>query len=113
MKYGIAVTNGTAAIKLALKAAGIEAGDEVIVPAVTFIATATAVLAVNAIPIFVDIYPETYQIDLDKVEEAITDETKAIIPAHYGGYPADMDRIMEIAEEHDLIVVEDCAKDIR
>lgn len=110
VKHGVAVTNGTAAIELALKAAGVEAGDEVIVPAVTFIATATAVLAVNAIPIFVDINPETYQIDPDKVEEAITDETKAIIPVHYGGYPADMDRIMEIAEKHDLIVVEDCAE---
>ena len=110
VKYGVAVTNGTAAIELALKAAGVEAGDEVIVPAVTFIATATAVLAVNAVPIFVDIDPETYQIDPEKIEEAITDKTKAIVPVHYGGYPADMDRIMEIAEDHDLIVVEDCAE---
>jgi len=110
VKYGVAVTNGTAAIELALKAAGVEAGDEVIVPAVTFIATATAVLAVNAVPIFVDIVPETYQIDPDKIEGAITEKTKAIVPVHYGGYPADMDRIMEIADEHDLVVVEDCAE---
>jgi len=110
VKYGVAVTNGTAAIELALKAAGVEAGDEVIVPAVTFIATATAVLAVNAVPIFVDIDPETYQIDPEKAEEAITEKTKAILPVHYGGYPADMDRIMEIAEDHDLLVVEDCAE---
>jgi len=110
VKYGVAVTNGTAAIELALKAAGVEAGDEVIVPAVTFIATATAVLAVNAVPIFVDIDPETYQIDPEKAEEAITEKTKAIVPVHYGGYPADMDRIMEIAEEHDLMVIEDCAE---
>lgn len=110
VKYGVAVTNGTAALELALKAAGIEAGDEVIVPAVTFIATATAVLAVNAVPIFVDIDPETYQIDPNKVEEAITNKTRAVIPVHYGGYPADMDRIMEIAEDQDLIVVEDCAE---
>jgi len=110
VKYGVAVTNGTAAIELALKAAGVEAGDEVIVPAVTFIATATAVLAVNAVPIFVDIDPETYQIDPEKIEDAITEKTKAILPVHYGGYPADMDRIMEIAEEHDLMVVEDCAE---
>ena len=95
---------------MALKAAGVEAGDEVIVPAVTFIATATAVLAVNAVPIFVDIDPETYQINPEKVEEAITEKTRAIVPVHYGGYPADMDRIMEIAEEHDLMVVEDCAE---
>ena len=110
VKYGVAVTNGTAALELALKAAGVEAGDEVIVPAVTFIATATAVLAVNAVPIFVDIDPETYQIDPEKIEEAITDKTRAIIPVHYGGYPADMDRIMEIAEDHDLMVIEDCAE---
>jgi len=110
VKYGVAVTNGTAAIELALKAAGVEAGDEVIVPAVTFIATATAVLAVNAVPIFVDIDPETYQIDPEKVEEAISEKTKAIVPVHYGGYPADMDRIMEIAEEHGLMVIEDCAE---
>lgn len=110
VKYGVAVTNGTAALELALKAAGVEAGDEVIVPAVTFIATATAVLAVNAIPIFVDIDPKTYQIDPEKIEEAITEKTRAIIPVHYGGYPADMDRIMEIAEDHDLMVIEDCAE---
>ena len=110
VKHGVAVTNGTAAIELALKAAGIEAGDEVIVPAVTFIATATAVLAANASPIFVDIDPSTYQIDPEKIEQAATKKTKAIVPVHYGGYPADMDRIMEIAEKHDLVVVEDCAE---
>lgn len=110
VKYGVAVTNGTAALELALKSAGIEAGDEVIVPAVTFIATATAVLAVNAIPIFVDIDPETYQIDPEKIEEAITEKTRAIIPVHYGGYPADMDKIMRIAEKYDIVVVEDCAE---
>jgi len=110
VKHGVAVMNGTAAIELALKAAGIEAGDEVIVPAVTFIATATAVLAVNASPVFVDIDPETYQIDPEKTEQAVTDKTRAIVPVHYGGYPADMDRIMAIAEKHNLIVVEDCAE---
>jgi len=110
VKHGVSVTNGTAAIQLALRAAGVEAGDEVIVPAVTFIATATAVLAVNAVPIFVDVVPETYQIDPESVEEAVTEKTKAIVPVHYGGYPADMDRIMEIAEDHDLVTVEDCAE---
>jgi len=110
VKHCIAVTNGTAALTLALKAAGIEAGDEVIVPAVTFIASATAVVLANAIPIFADIIPETYQINPDHVECLITDRTRAIMPVHYGGYPADMDRIMEIARKHDLIVLEDCAE---
>ncbi len=109
-KYGIAVVNGTAALELALKAGGIEAGDEVIVPAATFIATATAVVMVNAIPIFVDIEPETYQISPEAIESAITNKTKAIIPVHYGGYPADMDKIMEIAKKHHLLIIEDAAE---
>lgn len=109
-KYAVAVTNGTAALELALKAGGIEAGDEVIVPAATFIATATAVIMVNAIPIFVDILPDTYQIDPEKIEKAITEKTKAIIPVHYGGYPANMDRIMEIAKKYNLLVIEDAAE---
>ena len=109
-KHCIAVTNGTAALTLALRAAGIEAGDEVIVPAVTFIASATAVVLANAIPIFADIIPETYQIDPEHAESLITSRTKAIMPVHYGGYPADMDRIMEIARRHSLVVVEDCAE---
>ncbi|MGI6208830.1 MAG: DegT/DnrJ/EryC1/StrS family aminotransferase [Anaerolineae bacterium] len=109
-RYAVAVSNGTAALTLALKAAGIEAGDEVIVPAVTFIASATAVVLANAIPVFADIVPDTYQIDPDHVESLITSRTRAIMPVHYGGYPADMDRIMEIAGKHDLVVVEDCAE---
>lgn len=109
-KYCITATSGTAALVLALKAGGIEAGDEVIVPAVTFIASATAVILANAIPVFVDINPETYQLSPEAVEIAITDKTKAIMPVHYGGYPADMDRIMEVAREHDLLVVEDAAE---
>ena len=109
-KYGVAVTSGTAALELALRAAGVGAGDEVIVPAYTFLATASAVITVNAIPIFVDIDPETYCIDPDEIEKAITDRTKAVIPVHIGGCPADMDRIVEIAEEHDLYVIEDAAQ---
>lgn len=109
-KYGIAVTNGTAAIEIALKAAGIGAGDEVIVPAYTFIATATAVLTVNAVPVFVDINPETYCIDPAKMKAAITDRTKAVIPVHFAGNVSDMDRIMDIAGENNLLVVEDCAQ---
>jgi len=109
-KYCITATSGTAALVLALKAGGIEAGDEVIVPAVTFIASATAVILANAIPVFVDIDPETYQLSPKAVEIAITDKAKAIMPVHYGGYPADMDRIMEVAREYDLLVIEDAAE---
>jgi dTDP-4-amino-4,6-dideoxygalactose transaminase len=109
-KHGLLVDNGTNAIALALKAGGVEAGDEVIVPAVTFIATATAVIQVDGVPIFVDIDPDTYQIDPLSAEKAITDKTKAIIPVHYGGYPANMDAIMEIAQKHNLLVIEDCAE---
>ena len=110
VKYGVLVDNGTDALVVALKAAGVEAGDEVIVPAVTFVATATAVIQANAVPVFADINPETYQIDPDSVRKLITDKTKAIIPVHYGGYPADMDEMMEIAEKHDLMVIEDAAE---
>jgi len=109
-KYAITAVNGTAALVLALKAAGIEAGDEVIVPAVTFIASATSVILANAVPIFVDIQADTYQISPKAVEAAITERTKAIMPVHYGGYPADMDRIMEIAKRHGLVIVEDAAE---
>ncbi|MDI9582697.1 MAG: DegT/DnrJ/EryC1/StrS family aminotransferase [Acidobacteriota bacterium] len=108
-QFGVACTNGTQAIELALKAVGIKPGDEVICPASTFVATATAVILVNAIPIVVDIEPETYQIDPDAIEAAITPRTAGIIPVHYGGYPCDMDRIMDIAARHGLFVIEDCA----
>ena len=107
VKYAVAVTNGTQAIECALKAIGIKPGDEVICPASTFVATATAVILVNAIPIIVDIEPEYYQIDPDAVEAAITPRTAGIIPVHYGGYPADMDRINAIAKKHGLFVIED------
>lgn len=108
-RYGIAVTNGTQALECALKALGIQAGDEVIVPAATFVATATAVILVNAIPIIVDIDPATYQISPEAIEAAITPRTAGIIPVHYGGYPCDMDAINAIAERHGLFVLEDCA----
>lgn len=108
--YAIATNSGTSALVLALKAGGIEAGDEVIVPAVTYVSSGTAVILANAIPIFVDIDPETYQISPQAVEEAITNKTKAIMPVHYGGYPANMDRIMEIARKHGLLVIEDAAE---
>lgn len=109
-KYAMAVPNGTDALILAFKACGIGAGDEVIVPAVSFISSASAVILANAVPIFVDIDPETYQISPKAMEEAITDRTRAIETVHYGGYPADMDRIIEIAQRHNLLVIEDAAE---
>lgn len=107
--YGVAVTNGTQALECALKALGIKPGDEVIVPAATFVATATAVILVNAIPIIVDIDPATFQISPEAVEAAITSRTAGIIPVHYCGYPCDIDRLNDIAYRHGLFVLEDCA----
>jgi len=108
-KYGIPLANGTVALQCALKAAGVTAGDEVIVPALTFVATGTSVVCVNAVPVIVDIDPLTYNIASDAIEAAITPRTRAIIPVHNGGYPADMDAIMNIADRHNLKVIEDCA----
>ena len=106
-KHGLAVVNGTAAIRIALVAAGIGAGDEVIVPPYTFLATASAVVEANATPVFADIELETSNIDPRAVDAAVTPRTRAIIPVHLGGLPADMDAIMEIARAHNLIVIED------
>ena len=108
-KYALACANGTVAIEIALRAAGIGAGDEVIVPALTFIATLSAVLQVNAVPVIVDTVLENQCINPDEIEKAITDKTKAIIPVHYGGFCCDMDRIMALAEKHNLIVIQDSA----
>ena len=108
-KYGVACTNGTQAIELALKAVGIKPGDEVIVPAATFVATATACILVNAVPIVVDIDPGNYQISPEAIEAAVGPRTTGIIPVHYGGYPADMGAINAIAQRHGLFVIEDSA----
>jgi len=107
--YGVAVTNGTQALECALKALGIKPGDEVIVPAATFVATATAVILVNAIPIIVDIDPVTHNMNPDLIEAKVTDRTKAIIVTHVWGLPAPMDKIVEIARRRSLFVIEDCA----
>ena len=104
------VTSGTHAIELCLCTLGIGAGDEVIVPPYTFIATASSVLAVNAIPIFADIDPDTFCIDPAEIERKITDKTRAIIPVHIGGTPCDMDAIMDIAQRHGLFVIEDACQ---
>ncbi|MFN0277063.1 MAG: DegT/DnrJ/EryC1/StrS family aminotransferase [Pyrinomonadaceae bacterium] len=109
-EYCVAVANGTDAIEIALKAVGIEPGDEVIVPANTFFATAEAVSNIGARPIFVDIDPLTYNIDPEKIVEKITPQTKAIIPVHLYGLPAEMEAIMPLARKHGLKVVEDCAQ---
>src|SRR5215470_13135782 len=90
-RHGIAVTNGTAAPEVTLAALGIKPGDEVIVPNFTFVATASAVLFVNALPVLVDVDPDTYCINPDLVEAAITPRTKAVIAVHMGGHPADLD----------------------
>lgn len=108
-KYGIAVMNGSVALRIALLAAGLQEGGEVIVPPYTFATTATSVLEANGIPIFVDIDPDTYCLAPDRIEAAITPRTRAIIPVHFAGQAADMDRIMAIAREFDLIVIEDAA----
>ena len=109
-KYAVCLMNGTVALQLALEALDIGAGDEVIVPGYTWQATAAACLDVNAIPVIVDVDPETYCIDPALVEAAITPRTRAIIPVHLYGSMADMDRIMEVARKHDLKVIEDCAQ---
>ena len=106
-KHGIAVTNGTAAIEIALSALGIGPGDEVIVPDFTFVATGSAVLFTGALPVLVDITADTYCIDPELAAAAITDRTKAIIAVHMAGHPADLDRLREIAKNHNLYLVED------
>ncbi len=107
--YAVAMMNGTVTMEVACRAAGIGWGDEVIVPAYTFQATAAAPMAAGALPVVVDIDPETYCIDPKAVEAAITNKTRAIIPVHLGAQMADMDALMDIAERHNLIVIEDCA----
>ncbi|MBL8176694.1 MAG: DegT/DnrJ/EryC1/StrS family aminotransferase [Bryobacterales bacterium] len=108
-RYGITACNGTLTLELALACAGIGAGDEVIVPSISFISTATAVSRAGGVPVFVDIEPYSFNMDPDRVEEAITPKTKAIIPVHFGGPLADMDRILAIASAHGLTVIEDAA----
>lgn len=109
-KYCVGVGNGLDALFLALKALGVGAGDEVIVPSNTYIATALAVTYVGATPVFVEPDIRTFNIDPSRIEEAITEKTKAIMPVHLYGQPCDMDPIMEIAKKYGLFVVEDCAQ---
>src|SRR6056297_1211859 len=110
--YAIGVASGTDALLLSLHALDIKPGDEVIVPTFTFFATAGVVSRLGAIPVFADIDPVTYNITPEEIEDKITDKTKAIIPVHLYGQPAGMDKIMELAKEYDLKVVEDACQAI-
>jgi dTDP-4-amino-4,6-dideoxygalactose transaminase len=110
VKHAVAVASGTDALHLALLAAGIRRGDEVITTPFTFIATAEVISYIGAVPVFVDIDPDSFNLDVAKIEPAITKKTKAIIPVHLYGQPADMDGIMNVAQKHGLKVVEDCAQ---
>jgi dTDP-4-amino-4,6-dideoxygalactose transaminase len=108
-RHGVLMANGTITMEVALKALGIGWGDEVIIPALTFAATAYAPIAAGALPVIVDVTSETWCIDPDLVEAAITPRTRAIMPVHLGHHMSDMDRITEIAGRHGLAIVEDCA----
>jgi len=110
VKHAISCASGTDALHLALVAAGIGEGDEVITTSFTFIATAEAICYVGAIPVFVDVLPDTFNIDPDCIKAAITSKTKAILPVHIFGQPANMDFIMKIAKDNSLLVIEDCAQ---
>ncbi len=108
-RHCVSMANGSVTLRNALLACGLEAGSEVIVPPYTFLATATAVIEANCVPVFADIDPDTYCISPEQIEARITPRTKAVIPVHLGGQAADMDKIMEIAQEYKLYVIEDCA----
>ena len=109
-KYAIALANGTVALDLALNALDIGAGDEVIVTSRTFLASASSIVTAGAIPVFVDVNPDSQNIDAVTIRKALTEKTKAIICVHLAGWPCDMDPILELAREHGLFVIEDCAQ---
>ncbi|MGE4170301.1 MAG: DegT/DnrJ/EryC1/StrS family aminotransferase [Candidatus Margulisiibacteriota bacterium] len=107
--FNVAVNSATAALHLALKAIGLQAGDEVIIPTTTFIATAEVVTYFNAIPVLCDVEATTHNIDATQIESKITSKTKAIIPVHFAGIPCDMDALLALAKKHGLFVIEDSA----
>jgi dTDP-4-amino-4,6-dideoxygalactose transaminase len=109
-RHGVSIVNGTMALSVALKAVGVGPGDEVIVPPYTFIATASAALMIGAIPVFVDVDPESLLLDPALIDGAVTPRTKAIIPVHHAGCPVDMDGVMDAARRHGLRVIEDAAQ---
>jgi len=108
-RYGIAAANGTGTLEIGIRAMRLGIGDEIIVPAYTYVASATCILQNNLVPIFVDVDPNTYNLDPARIEDAVTDRTRAIMVVHFGGQPADMDRILEIADRRGLAVIEDAA----
>ena len=108
-RYAVATTSCTTALHAALSVSGIGPGDEVIVPSLSFIATANSVIYCSATPVFIDVDPETCNIDVQKIEEAVTGKTKAIMPVHQMGLPADLDPIKKIAEKNKLLIIEDAA----
>jgi len=110
VRYAVALNSATAALHAAVVACGVRPGEEVIVPPYTFTSTATCALMHNAIPVFVDIKPDIYCLNPAKIEQAITPRTRAVIPVHLFGHPADMDEIMMLAKKHNLKVIEDCAQ---
>jgi dTDP-4-amino-4,6-dideoxygalactose transaminase len=107
--YGVPVMNGTCALQVALRAVGVGPGDEVIVPALTWVATPQAALYLGAVAIFGDVEPDTFNLDPTKLDAQITSRTKAIIPVHLGGLPANLDAVLAIAKKHHLALIEDCA----
>ncbi len=107
--HGIALANGTVSLEIALSAAGIKPGDEVIVPPITFVASATSVLRVGAVPVFVDIDPQTINLSPEKVAQHINPRTRAIVAVHFAGHPVDLDRLTQVCDQHGLVLIEDCA----
>lgn len=110
VKHAISVNSGTDALVISLKALGIKEGDEVITTPFTFFATAETIAMVGAVPVFVDVEEDTYNIDPDKIEEKITDKTKAIMPVHIFGQPVNMEKLKQIADKHNLVVIEDACQ---
>ncbi|MEM2885056.1 MAG: DegT/DnrJ/EryC1/StrS family aminotransferase [Thermoproteota archaeon] len=109
-KHCLVTNSGTAALHMAVAAAGVKPGDEVIAASLSWTSSATCILHHNAIPVFVDVRSDTLCINEDEIEEKVSDRTKAIIPVHYAGLPCDMDKVMDVAERHDLKVIEDCCQ---
>lgn len=108
-RYGIAIANGTVSLEIALAAAGVGPGDEVIVPPISFVASATAIARIGAVPVFADVDPATINLDPARAAAALTPRTRAIVLVHFAGCPADLDRFVPLCTEHDLALIEDCA----
>jgi dTDP-4-amino-4,6-dideoxygalactose transaminase len=107
--HGVALANGTVSLEIALQAAGVGPGDEVIVPPVTFVASATSILRVGAVPVFADLDPQTLNLHPERVAEAVTGRTRAVVAVHFAGHPADLDAMTEICARRGLALIEDCA----